>query len=120
MHYGHSNSARSEPLYTALRYGMLLLLLAPSAVSLPASAAQADAAQIVCPALLLDHECRAYKADMSSATTADTRDTIKARYADLLSARERACFCNPDRSWIQLTSAGSAPQDKLQRTVRTN
>ncbi len=118
MHYGHSNSARTEPLYAALRYGMLLLLLAPSAVSLPASAAQTDGAQIVCPALLLDHECRAYKADMSSATTADTRDTIKARYADLLSARKRACFCNPDRSWIQLTSTALVPREASQDKTR--
>jgi hypothetical protein len=90
-----------------LRHGLLLLLLAPSAVAVPASAAEAGAAQIVCPALLLNHECRSYKADLSGTTTADTRDAIKARYADLLSEREHACFCNPDRSWIQLTSTAT-------------
>ena len=118
MHYDHSNAARTEGLYAVLRYGMLLLVLAPSAVAIPASAAETKTAQIACPALLLDHECRAYRADLSRATTADTRDALKALYADLLSARERACFCNPEHSWIQLTSTTSAPQGASQDKPR--
>ena len=120
MHYDHSNSTRSKNLYAGLRYGMLLLMLAPTVVAIPANAAEAKATQLACPALLLDHECRAYQADMSTATTADTQDAIKARYADLLSERERACFCSPERSWIQLTSTASTPQDTPRRGLKNS
>ena len=107
MHYAHLNPARTT--YAALRYGMLLLLLllAPAVVAILASAAEAETPQIACPSLLLDNECRAYQAEMSSATTTDTRDALKARYADLLAEREHACSCNLGRSWIQLTSTDS-------------
>ena len=120
MHYDHSNSAPSARLYAGLRYGMLLLALAPAVVAIPANAADANATQPACPSLLLDHECRAYQADMSTATTADTRDAIKARYADLLSERERACFCIPERSWIQLTSTAAPTQSNLRREMRNS
>lgn len=120
MHYDHVNSTRYESLYAALRHGLLLVMLAPATAAIPASAADAQAARIACPALLLDHECRAYKADMSNAATADTQDAIKARYANLLSERKRACFCNPERSWIQLTSTALTPQDNQRRTLRSS
>jgi hypothetical protein len=124
MHDDDSNSASTERLVVCsaggstaariagavLRHGLLLLLLAPSAVGIPASAAEASAAQIVCPALLLDHECRAYQADMSRTATADTRDALKARYEGLLSERERACYCNPEHSWIRLTESATVPE----------
>jgi hypothetical protein len=94
-----------------LRHGLLPLLLW-------AGVAKAGAAQIACPALLLEHECRAYQADLSSAPSADARDALKARYESLLFERERACFCNPERSWIRLTETTIIPQDNLQHTVR--
>lgn len=105
---GGSTAARIAGV--VLRHGLLLFLLAPSAVGIPASAAEAGAVQIACPALLLDHECRVYKAELSTATTADTRDALKAHYEDLLSERERACYCNPERSWIRLTETATVPE----------
>lgn len=132
MHDDGSNSAGTERLAVCgaggstaarlacagLRNGLLLLLLAPSAVAIPARAAEAGVAQIVCPALLLDHECRVYKAELSNATTADSRDALKAHYEDLLSERERACYCNPERSWIRLTETATVPEAILRRVVR--
>ncbi len=118
MRYDHSNPARTERFHAALRYGLLLLLLASGVVAIPASAAQTQGTRIVCPALLLDHECRAYKADLSRAATPDMRDAIKAHYADMLSERKRACFCSPARSWIQLTSTALAPHDDNQDKAR--
>ena len=94
---------------TLLRHGLLLLLLVPSAVAMSASAAEAGATQSVCPALLLEHECRAYQADLTSAVSAAARNAIKARYEGLLFERERACYCNAERSWIRLTeNAGNS------------
>ena len=92
-----------------LRQGLLLLLLAPSAVAISASAAEAGATQSVCPALLLEHECRAYQADLTSAVSAAARNAIKARYEGLLFERERACYCNAERSWIRLTQTSTIP-----------
>jgi len=93
-----------------LRPGLLLLVLAPGAMAMPASAAETGAAQIVCSALLLDHECRAYKADLSSAPSTDARDALKAHYKGLLFERERACYCNPKRSWIRLSETAPDPR----------
>ena len=85
----------------------MLLLLAPGVGAIPANAAEAGGAQIVCPALLLDHECRAYQADLNGAATANARDALKARYEGMLSERERACFCIPEHSWIRLTQTSA-------------
>ncbi|HYP68403.1 MAG TPA: hypothetical protein VEP67_09165 [Thiobacillaceae bacterium] len=125
MHEDHLNLAITERLAIArvggstparragavLRHGLLLLLFS-------AGAAEADAGQIVCPALLLEQECRVYQADLSSAPSADARDALKARYEGLLFERERACFCNPQRSWIRLTETATVPHDNLQHKVR--
>jgi hypothetical protein len=127
MHDDDSNPASTEGLAVGraggratarlasaiLHNGLLLLLLAASPVATLASAAKAGATQIVCPDLLLEHECRAYQADLSGATTADARDAFKARYGGLLSERERACFCNPERSWIRLTKTATVPQNNI-------
>jgi hypothetical protein len=106
---GGSSTLCARLACAVLRPGLLLLLLAPGAMAIPASAAAAGAAQIVCPALLLDHECRAYKADLSSAPSADARDALKTHYEGLLVERERACYCNPERSWIRLSETAPDP-----------
>ncbi|HYP68696.1 MAG TPA: hypothetical protein VEP67_10670 [Thiobacillaceae bacterium] len=124
MHKDHLNLATIEPsmagraggsttarlVGAVLRYGLPLLLLAPNAMAIPTSAAEAGAGQIACPALLLEHECRAYQAALSSASSADARDALKARYESLLFERQRACYCNPQRSWIRLTGTPLFPQ----------
>ena len=102
-----------------LRQGLLLLLLAPSAVAMSASAAEAGATQSVCPALLLEHECRAYQADLTSAVSAAARNAIKARYEGLLFERERACYCNAERAWIRLTETATHPQSGFHHISRS-
>lgn len=114
MHVDDSNSATTEELTVGragsnpipsarlaialLRQGLLLLLLALGVGAIPAGAAEAGGAQIVGPALLLDHECRAYQADLNGAATADARDALKGRCEGMLSQRERACYCIPEHS----------------------
>ena len=91
------------------RCGILLLLLAASAPALQANAAESVASRLICPPLMLDNECRVYRSEIANAATTQTRDAVKARYAALLSERKRACYCNPERSWIPVTPTTTAP-----------
>jgi hypothetical protein len=59
-----------------------------------------------CPALLLDHECRAYKSSLENATTPQAREMIQARYDRLLKERERTCPCDASHdAWIRVSKS---------------
>ncbi|MGO9446742.1 MAG: hypothetical protein ACLPXB_18495 [Thiobacillaceae bacterium] len=61
-----------------------------------------------CPALLLDHECRAYKSNLESAATPQAREMIQARYDRLLKERERTCPCDASHdAWIRVSKSAT-------------
>lgn len=100
---------KSFPANLIFQVVLSLTLLSASKLAVPAQMCDREpSASTKCPTLLLDRECRAFKASLASAATPKARETVRTHYDLLLKERERACPCDAGHEWIRLSKSPAA------------